>query len=526
MRRIRKQLILGWALCAMTFKLAAQTTPLPQTGPVDADFAGVDTVVKNYLTQQNQPGASVVIAYGDRIIYAQGYGYADRDKQLVTSPWMEYRLASTSKTLTATAIMKLVEQGKVSLDASAWSYIASTMGITPKDSRVLQVTVRQLLTHSWGMDRAVSAEPNGGYFLDANGKAVTASRDLLRNYLQNRNLDFAPGAKYAYNGIGFSWLQLIAEIIDGRPLDKQLSAMMGAEALSTGIFRIGSTLPSRITEAEPHYYDEPGAAKVPPVPGLYAPPAPALVDSPYGQFTLDAYGGGGGLITSAFTLTRFIQRLQGIRQPALLSAATWNEMQTEQKLADNFANTGLGIQTVKFGSTAERWYTFNGSLPGSRTGWVSTPRFTGAPRVTVVALVNGRSNSNDNIIAELVTPVLFAVDAMGAAKYGGKSEISNDRLISWETSTEAYFGDQLFEWGQRTYPSLLKGTPACGSISGYRYRYYADTQLYVGMKEGRLYLYQPTVSPNITALGTLVDFLPTAQSSNANQVLGVRVACK
>src|SRR5688572_9979571 len=76
----------------------------PQTGPADPSFAAVDTLMQNYLVQRAMPGAVLVVGYGDRIIYAQGYGMADPAGQIPMSPWLEFRLGSLSKTPTAAAV--------------------------------------------------------------------------------------------------------------------------------------------------------------------------------------------------------------------------------------------------------------------------------------------------------------------------------------------------------------------------------------------------------------------------------------
>lgn len=510
----------GWKVRAATVLLAlgwvtGALAALPQTGPVDPDFAPVDQAAQAYLAKQGTPGVSVVVAYGDRIVYAQGYGYANRELQLPTSPWLEYRLASSSKTFTATAVMRLVEQGRLSLDSNAWNLVSGYMGAEPKDPRVKTITVRQLLTFSWGLDRALSTDLNGSWLRDSSGKVLSTSRELLRYRLLNVPLDFAPGARYSYNGAGYSWLQLIAELIDGRPMDVQLTAAMGPESLSTGRIRIGSTLPSAITPAEPTYYYFPGAPQRPPVPGLYPAPEPATVPTPYGAFTLDAYGGGGGLIASPLTVTRFIQRLHGIRQPALVRPETWAQMRTEQPLADGTRYTGLGVQTVPaYGSDYS--VTFNGSVPGTRTGWLSTPRSAGGPRVTIVALVNGtfvgatEANFSEDLTAELLTPVLMAVDKVGYGKVAAKPEISGERLVAWGTSTHDHLTDVIFDWAARTFSTVLTGTPQSGTIEGFRYRFWSSAGLYLVTKDGRLYLYQPAVNPTLLPLGLLTDFLPTA----------------
>ena len=499
--------------------LGAACAQTPVNGTEDADFAGVDAAALSYLGKYGQPGVSVVVAHGDRILYAKGYGWADRERRIPTSPWLEYRLASVSKTFTATAVMRLVEQGRVQLDGPAWNIISAFMAGEPADARLKQVTVRQLITHSWGLDRSVSSDPMGSWYVE-NGRTLTTCKDVLRYRLLRMTLDFAPGARYAYNNTGYCWLDLIAETVDGRPLDAQLTAMMGPEALSTGRVRIGSTLPSAYTPLEPRHYDRVGAPLGAPVPGLYPAPAPSQVPRPDGVYTLAGYGGSGGLMASPLTLARFVQRLQGIRQPALLQPDTWRQMQTEQAQGDGTRDVGLGVQTMQaWPGYPDRWYSFNGLILGTRTAWISTPRSVGGPMLTIVVTANGNptwppdGQESDNVFTDVVYPVLAAMDAMGSARYGAKPEITGERLVAWGSTTEAYLADLAFDWGARTYPDLLKGTPQTGTYEGYRYRHFPATGVYVGSKEGRLFLYQPSVNPAIQPLGALTDFLPTVMGT-------------
>lgn len=512
-RVVARVIGVGAALLGTTLTGAAT---LPQVGPVDADFAPVDQVAQDYLAQYNMPGVTVVVAYGERIIYAQGYGYADRASATPTSPWLEYRLASVSKALTATAVMKLYEQGKLQLDAPAWGYVSTFLGGEPKDARLKQVTVRQLLTHTWGLNRAVSSDPMGAWLTDAAGKVLTTCPDVLRQRLLTMTLDFAPGSRYAYNNTGFCWLGLIAETLDGRPLDKQLSAMLGPEPLSAGRVRIGETTPAAITGAEPTYHDWVGAPQVAPVPGVYPAPAPSLVPRPYGYFTPRGYGGSGGLVASAFTLTRWIQRLAGVREPALLSAATRATMFTEQTIPDGTRYEGLGITVQRYSApylSTDYSIGATGSIVGTRTAWIATPRRPGGPMLTVVALLNGSrtgsgSGTEDDVSAELLTPLVFAVDKVRG--YTTKAEIAGDRLIAPGSPADVYYTDVLFDWGQRLYPGLFPTPQTTGVLLGYRYRYYPETNTYLGTKDGRIWLYQPSVSGAIHDIASMVDYLPLA----------------
>jgi len=508
------RVVAALALALVTVPALPQAAA-PQAGPVDLAFAGVDRLMREYLAQRAFPGGVVVIAHGERIIYAQGYGWADVQRQVPASPWLEWRLASLSKPFTAVAVLRLVEQGKVALDAPAWNYVAASLGVEPSDARLRQVTVRQLLTHTWGLDRAVSADPMGGYYRDGSA-TVSGLRPMLRYHLARMQLDFAPGARYAYNNTGFGWLHLIAEVVDGRPLERQITELMGAEPLSSGIARFGDVNPARLTDAEARYYDYAGAPLRPPVPGVYGEPAPAQVPRPEGSYTLDGYGGAGGLIASPLTVTRFVQRLLGARAPALLQPATLAQMLTEVSAGGSRTFYGLGVQASAIAGWAagDRLVGHTGSIAGVRNAWRATPRRSGGPVLTVMVQTNGTpvgqgSEAVDNIHAEIVDPVIFEVDRI--ANHTQAPEIAADRLIAWGSASEAWFADLLFDWAERVFPPLFPARTAAGEVAGFRLRYYAATDTYLGVKEGRVWLYQASANPAaLINVAALAELLPQA----------------
>lgn len=518
------------AMLALALAGAHAQTTVPQTGPVDTAFAQVDTLMRQYIASRGFPGAVVVIGYGDRIVYAQGYGWADPARQIPMSPWLEFRIASVSKPITATMVMRLVEQGRVSLDARAWDYLAPLMGSSqPADPRLRDVTVRQLLTHTWGLDRSVSADPMGSWYRDGTGTLLTSAREVLRFHLLRMQLNFNPGARHAYNNTGFVWLQTIAELVDGRPIEQQITQLLGPEPLSTGRVRFGEVVPSKITAAEPRYHDYAGAPQLAPVPGVYPSPAPAAVPRPDGSYTLVGYGGSGGYVVSPLTVVRFMQRLSGQRQPALLQPATFRQMTTEQALADGTRYWGLGVQAWNpwpQWSATDTLFTHTGAILGARNGFRSLPRAVGGPLLTVMVQTNGTpqgqgSETTDNISAEIVDPVIFAVDAI--AGYRTRPEITPERLIAFGSVTEDHFADQLFDWGQRQFPSLFPGAASAGVYDGYRYRFFPATNTYVGVRQGQVYLYQPSLGPQISPVGPMVQWLPQALTDLATWRSGAAV---
>jgi CubicO group peptidase (beta-lactamase class C family) len=515
-------------LCAAV-GLSALLLPLsparaqPQVGPVEPGFAEVDALMRNYVAARQFPGAVLVIGYGDRIIYAQGYGWADPVRQIPMSPWMEFRIASLSKPVTASLVMRLVEQGRVNLDAPAWNYIGPVVGTgQPADVRLKQVTVRQLLTHTWGLDRAVSPDPVGSW-VQSGATVISTARDMLRHHLLRMTLNFNPGTRHAYNNTGFVWLQMIAESVDGRPAEQQVSQALGPEALSTGQARFGPVNPAQLTPAEPRYADYVGAPRAAPVPGVYGAPAPASVPRPEGGYTLVGYGGAGGYVMSPLSVVRFLQRLSGQRQPALLNAATRSLMFTEQALADGTRGWGLGVQARTTYTTSDFQLTHTGAIAGSRNGFWVTPRRTNGPLLTVMVQTNGTpagqgSEAVDNILSEIVSPIIFAVDRI--AGYTTQPEIGPERLIAAGSVTEDYFADLLFDWAQRVFPELFPGAPVAGVYEGFRYRFFGPSQTYLGARAGQVYLYRPAIGPSIEAVGPMVQWLPQALADlHAWQVL-------
>lgn len=474
--------------------------PAPQVGPTDRDFAAVDTVAQQHLARSGAPGLTLVIAAGDRIVYAQGYGSADRDRQAPASPWLEQRLADTSAVLTAVAIMRLVEQGRLALEDPAWAVLAPILP-EPADARVRAVTLRHLLTHSWGADPARTPEPAAGWLLDG-GRPLTECRDLLALRLSRMALDHAPGSRQSTNRLGHCWLGLIAEAVDGRSLAEQLGAMLGAEALSGARVRLGDVDPAERTAIEVAYHDAADSALVPPVPGQTAPGA--NVRPSQGGYSLRGYGGAAGLVASPLTLTRFVQRLLGVRAPALLADGTRATLWALAAGGERF-----GAAPAWSGAGEYRFHA-SGQLGGTQTAVLATPRVAGGVVWTIVAMLNGDSGTGAAaLLPGLVEPVLAEIDRLGAARLAAKPEIAPDELIAPGSSAEAAFAELLFDWGERSFPALLPApATAAGLAQGYRFRYYAATDTYVGVRDGRVALLQPSVGGQVTAQGAMGDYLP------------------
>jgi hypothetical protein len=168
------------------------------------------------MQRQAIPGASLALARNGALVLAIGYGWADREARVPVTPNTLFALASVSKSLTAVTILKLVDAGRLSLDARVFELLSDIEPLPGDrvDPRVKQITVRQLLYHSGGWDRTKSGDPNG--FSDRVAERMrvpmpVSPRQLTR-FMLGRPLDFDPGAESHYSNFGYILLGLIIEL--------------------------------------------------------------------------------------------------------------------------------------------------------------------------------------------------------------------------------------------------------------------------------------------------------------------------
>ncbi len=153
------------------------------------------------------------MSQGGRIVWEEGFGWANRKAGLKVTPRTPFSLASLTKPFTATTLMTLVANGKVSLDGPANKYLANSR-IESLDGNADAVTVRQLGAHVSGLPTMFE-----GYDRHEFKLALSPER-LLRDY---GRLAYPPGSCYEYSNIGFAALGVIAERLTGRDLGTLLT---------------------------------------------------------------------------------------------------------------------------------------------------------------------------------------------------------------------------------------------------------------------------------------------------------------
>ncbi len=155
------------------------------------------------------PGAEVAVFRDGRTVFAKAYGMANLTHSVPYRLDTRTNIGSTSKQFTAFAIMLLVEDGKIDLDADVRTYLPELpdLGAT--------VAVRNLLTHTSGYREFLNLVSLGGWRLD-HGDYLDRS-ELISIIQRQPKLQNAPGAEFNYNNTGFSLLAMIVERVSGTP---------------------------------------------------------------------------------------------------------------------------------------------------------------------------------------------------------------------------------------------------------------------------------------------------------------------
>lgn len=182
----------------------------------DTATAEMDSTIKKYLKRWEINGAQLAVSRNDSLVYAKGFGWAEKEKNLPMKPGNIMRIASVSKLLTAVGVMKLQEMGKVHLSDHVFgpkgilNDTAFTNAIT--DKRYFDITVEQLLRHKAGFTR-YAGDPmfSTRYIMMQNHLTTPPDHKQLLEIVLKRHLGYTPGEGQKYCNIGYTLLSLIIE---------------------------------------------------------------------------------------------------------------------------------------------------------------------------------------------------------------------------------------------------------------------------------------------------------------------------
>ncbi|RZU20307.1 CubicO group peptidase (beta-lactamase class C family) [Kribbella rubisoli] len=359
---------------------------------------------------QRVPGIQVAVYAGDAIAFSAAYGLADVENDVPLTEQHLFRIASHSKTFTATAVFQLVEQGRLRLDDKAEQHVTEIVG-TPLGQR----TVRELLAHAGGVTR------DG---LDADWWQLSTSfpdRDELLAVLRNESSAVIPeNDRFKYSNIGYGLLGLVIEAASGTPYNTYVQTAIVDKLGLTGL---GPELdPARLTEYAAGYS------------------ALAYADTrvPIEHIDTRALASATGFFGNARDLvTYFSAHLPG--DDRLLSDKSKREMQHPLWTtgADDKARYGLGIAVTKVGDVDV--FGHGGGYPGHITRTLVDPE----RRLVVSALTNAIDGPAAQL-AEGLLRLLNLADSKDRVEEAGLGRFTGRFANLWGITDFVLLGGRLY----------------------------------------------------------------------------------
>lgn len=186
---------------------AANETPQPP-----ALAPQLDAIVANVMDKARYPGIAVAVRKGGEVVYRKGFGFADLENRIPVTADTVFPIGSVSKSFTGLAVMQLVEQGKLSLDAPLSQYLPDYRG------PARTVALRHLLNHTSGIANYTSLDsfPPDPQLQQTHAQVVA--------YFAELPLLFKPGTRMNYSNSNTYLLGMIVEKVSGQPLPDYLRA--------------------------------------------------------------------------------------------------------------------------------------------------------------------------------------------------------------------------------------------------------------------------------------------------------------
>lgn len=207
-RRLRSPLTRRGAL--VMFKTALLPAALILCAVTSASADEVDDYVESHLCQLHIPSASVAVVRDGQIVKAKGYGLANVELNVPATKDTVYEIGSMTKQFTATAIMMLVEEGKVSLDDPVTKYFPAA----PETWQ--HITIRHLLNHTSGIENYVAVPEFLNRFQTNLEFQPSLTRAEVIKLFFKLPLEFQPGETWAYNNTGYYLLGIVIEQASGK----------------------------------------------------------------------------------------------------------------------------------------------------------------------------------------------------------------------------------------------------------------------------------------------------------------------
>src|SRR6266403_6056145 len=367
---MRRRYVLMRYLC-IVFLLAFAIFPALAQGQLSPDLREkIDKIASEALAKSGVPSASIAIVKNGRLVYVKAYGDARVEPRMPATPEMRYSIGSISKQFTATAILLLQEQRKLSLDDKVAKYI-------PNLTRANEVTIRQLLSHTSGYQDYWPQD----YVMPMMLQPVTAQKIL--DMWARKPLDFDPGTKWQYSNTNYVIAGVIIEKVARMPLLRFLQEKVFTPL---GMTSVSDTDQAKLGDTDPAGYLRYALGPLRPAPKE-------------GRGWLFAAG---ELAMPAADLAKWDI---SIMDQKLMKPMSYREFGTDVLLKNGLStHYGLGVDVNS--QAGHRALSHGGEVSGFTAQNIVFPD----DRAAVVVLTNQDAASASGAIANGIAPLLFATN--------------------------------------------------------------------------------------------------------------------
>jgi len=372
------RLIVAVCLCCILVATLSVSEAASGKNPYESAITKARSEIWQAINKGKCGSAAAAITVNGKVVYAEGFGMAVREKSIPVTTATLFNIGSISKVYVAAAVMLLVDEGSVGLDRPVTDYLPE---FRMADERYRKITVRMLLNHQSGMPGSHYANSFGFEYYDK------LNRETI-NTLSRARLKHAPGENAAYCNDGFTLAEMIVERVSGLQyidfLNKKIFRRLGIKSTGRSVGdRKGKPI-ARNYEAETGKIHPPESGS-------------AL--------------GAGGLSSTAADICRFADTFSG--ENSLLQKASLVEMRTARpslfwsKIKKPLYPGGLGWDVTGLPRYDAAGIQLLGK--GGATGDYSSYVFT-APdkKISVAVVTSGKHSGADNIVLEMLDALLVA----------------------------------------------------------------------------------------------------------------------
>ena len=392
--------------------------------PQGDSFGAARAVIRAAMAEEHIPAMAVAVAKDGRIVWEEGFGWANVARQIRTTPHTMFSVASVTKPMTATAVLRLVEQGRVHLDRPANDYLGGAK-LRSSAWNAAGATVRQVLSHTAGLPFHYE------WVYQGEGHRARTSDEVIARYGVLVN---PPGATFLYSNLGYGVLGEIVARASGRPY---------VDYLQTEVFRpLGMT----------HTVVSNGAGL-----GDTAATRYATEREPYPPYDLDTPAGG-AVYTSAHDLARFGMFHLGHRVAGQARILTDSTRRLMQRSATSASDEQYGLGWLIDDDHGHRRIYHDGDMPGVR----ARLNFYPDEHLVVAVVANRQTGSVDRVGEEIAAALLPRYAAARRARAArAAEETTRSASDASSTTSPALLGEWVGQitTSEGTVPLTLRVQP-------------------------------------------------------------------